>query len=183
MKLTFLPFLTLICFCINCNSQKEKALLHNNTDYSSTIENSFTTRAPLFFIQYYFGKVKLEIYINDCLLVRTDKYSIKSQEYLMLNHLLIPNKEQSLKIKFFPQEEVFDANSSILLQLHRLDSKKNWNERDFSSQKTIIKYDSLDEINLKGKSYFEKEFTFTIDQELADTSPNLNALAKKLIYY
>ena len=71
-------------------------------------------------------------------------------------------------------------NSSILLQLHRLDSKENWNQRNFDSQKTIIKYDSQDESNLEDKNIFEKEFTFKIDQDLVDASPNIHNLAKDL---
>ena len=146
-------------------------------------------RSALYLVRHQSVKTKIEILINDMLFIKSQNFDTEKQSFQFINHLLRNSKKQKITIKLYPlDEELFDEHSRFRIELSMFNKKIDWDTDNFDNHKVLLDYnssktkvDSFEKIDkLEDKNYFEKEFTFTIDQELADTSPNLNALAKNL---
>ena len=68
MKLTFLPFLTLICFCMSCKSQNQSNMKEKFHKLASSTKQ--ISESPYYLLKYDYEICRIEILINDKLLIK-----------------------------------------------------------------------------------------------------------------
>ncbi|MBL4745729.1 MAG: hypothetical protein JKY08_05125 [Flavobacteriaceae bacterium] len=179
-KIKTLLFIMLIVIISCGQNTKDK----NRIDYKQELKELAVNKEDvkgnsIFFVEYRSTKCRIEIYVNDKLLVKSYKYFRDSQGNKYINQFLLKSKNQKVKINIYPTKgDVFDKHSSFRIELSFLTKELLLSER-FDEQDYFIEYSTdvlkkntdgspfLDDdnsfvrkVNIEGLSYFEKEFEF-----------------------
>ena len=167
MKLTFLPFLTLICFCMSCKSQNQSNMKEKFHKLASSTKQ--ISESPYYLLKYDYEICRIEILINDKLLIKKNNELDHTLGYIPINHLLVPNKTQniSLKIKSLKNRSI-NEHSNFTIEIVEFSSKQDYLEKRFDNVNQLLQYnlrkDSISSII--GKKTFTKKIPFTVMKEL-----------------
>ena len=171
MKLTFLPFLVLICFCISCNSQNSDSFQSRLKNLHSAINNY--NEKPIYYFHYQYSGCHVEIKLNGYTIL--NEYGYNTGEYYNdtpINQYLKENntltiKLTPLKTKLFTQQARLRIGVTFLKELDHYDSNlKKYDGLEapfifeFNTEDTIQGETFTKQVNLQTKSSFTKDFNF-----------------------